>query len=119
LFDGDNAVVDATPKALKILCVLVESDERVVSKEEIISRVWADSFVEEANLSYNIFYLRRALGECAEHKFIETVPKRGYRFVAQIREAKVESRESRTSLYFKFQIQNYKIYIPHFAIEKL
>ncbi|MBA2736236.1 MAG: winged helix-turn-helix domain-containing protein, partial [Pyrinomonadaceae bacterium] len=56
LFDGDNAVVDATPKALKILCVLVESDGRVVSKEEIISRVWADSFVEEANLSYNIFY---------------------------------------------------------------
>jgi len=115
LFDGDNAVVDATPKALKILCVLVESDGRVVSKEEIISRVWADSFVEEANLSYNIFYLRRALGECAEQKFIETVPKRGYRFVAQIREAKVESRESRAENRSVFQVSDSKLQNRHSA----
>ncbi len=84
LFDGADKVVNATPKALKILSVLVESDGRVCSKDEIISRVWSDSFVEEANLSYNIFYLRRALGESPDLKFIETVPKRGYRFVAPV-----------------------------------
>ena len=94
LFDDDNAVVVATPKALEILCVLVESNGRVVSKDELIKRVWADNFVEEANLSHHIFRLRRALGESPEQKYIETVSKRGYRFVAQIREAKVESRES-------------------------
>ena len=87
LFGDDNRIVDATPKALEILCVLVEAGGSLVSKEEIISRVWADRFVEEANLSHHVFRLRRTLGECAEQKFIETIPKRGYRFVAPIREA--------------------------------
>lgn len=78
--------MDATPKAIEILCLLIESDGRVVSKDEIISRVWPDSFVEEANLSHHIFRLRRALGENDEQKFIETIPKRGYRFVSTQRE---------------------------------
>ena len=85
LFDGDDAVVDATPKALEILCVLIESGSRVVSKEELMRRVWAESFVEEANLSHHIFRLRRALGESPEQKYIETVSKRGYRFVESVR----------------------------------
>ncbi|CAN5330860.1 hypothetical protein BH10ACI2_BH10ACI2_02800 [soil metagenome] len=85
LFDRDNALVDVTPKALEILCVLVESGGLVVSKDELIQRVWADSFVEEANLSHHIFRLRRALGESDGEKYIETVSKRGYRFVAAIR----------------------------------
>ena len=85
LFDGENAVVDATPKALAILCVLVESAGRVVSKDELIKRVWADNFVEEANLSHHIFRLRRALGESEDEKYIQTVSKRGYRFVGAIR----------------------------------
>ncbi len=91
LFDENNRFVDATPKALEILRVLIESSERLVSKEEIISRVWADSFVEEANLSHHIFRLRRALGESGEQKFIETVPKRGYRFIAEVREIKADN----------------------------
>jgi Tol biopolymer transport system component len=53
-----------------------------VSKEELLARAWPDSFVEEANLSHHIFRLRRALGEDSDEKFIETVPKRGYRFMA-------------------------------------
>jgi TolB-like protein/DNA-binding winged helix-turn-helix (wHTH) protein len=93
LLNGDNSVVDATPKALEILCVLVESGGKIVSKEEIIRRVWADSIVEEANLSHHIFRLRKALGETDEHKFIETVPKRGYRFVAELKETEVKSPE--------------------------
>lgn len=84
LFDKSNTVVGLTPKALEILCVLVEAEGRVVSKEELIERVWKDSFVEEANLSHHVFRVRRALGEGDDSKFIETVPKRGYRFVAPI-----------------------------------
>ncbi|MDQ4121792.1 MAG: winged helix-turn-helix domain-containing protein [Acidobacteriota bacterium] len=72
------------PKALELLLVLLENHGRVVSKEEIIRRVWAGSIVEEGNLSHNIFQLRKTLG--TENKFIETVPKRGYRFVADVKE---------------------------------
>ena len=90
LLDGENRVVDLTPKALQILCVLVENAGNVVSKEELIRRVWTDSFVEEANLSHHIFRIRKALGENENQKFIETVPKRGYRFVAQVGRAKIE-----------------------------
>ena len=91
LLDGENRVVDLTPKALQILCVLVENAGNVVSKEELIRRVWTDSFVEEANLSHHIFRIRKALGENENQKFIETVPKRGYRFVAEVGREKIES----------------------------
>jgi DNA-binding winged helix-turn-helix (wHTH) protein/pimeloyl-ACP methyl ester carboxylesterase/class 3 adenylate cyclase len=79
--------VPLTPKAFDTLVVLVENSGHVVSKEELIQRVWPDSFVEENNLAQNISILRKALGErAAGLKFIETVPKRGYRFVADVRE---------------------------------
>jgi TolB-like protein/DNA-binding winged helix-turn-helix (wHTH) protein len=80
---GDS-IADVTPKAVEILLVLVENAGSIVSKEEIFRQVWTDSFVEEANLSHHIFRLRKVLGEDDEHKFIETIPKRGYRFVAEI-----------------------------------
>lgn len=79
-----NSIVDATPKAVEILLVLVERAGAVVSKEEILRLVWLGSFVEEANLSHHIFRLRKALGETEGHKFIETVPRRGYRFIAKV-----------------------------------
>ena len=79
-----DTVVDITPKALEILCVLIESHGQVVSKEDLMKLVWPDSFVEEANLSHHIFKLRKALGESDSHKLIETVPKRGYRFVGKL-----------------------------------
>jgi DNA-binding winged helix-turn-helix (wHTH) protein len=82
-----NSIMDVTPKAVEILCLLVENVGKIVSKEEIFERVWSDSFVEENNLSHHIFRLRKVLGETDEQKFIETVPKRGYRFVAGVREA--------------------------------
>lgn len=88
LLEGENRIVDLTPKALQILCVLVEAGGRVVPKEEIIKRVWSDSFVEEANLSHHVFRLRKALGENDGNKFIETVPKRGYRFVSKVKSLK-------------------------------
>lgn len=81
-----NTVVDVTPKAVDVLSVLVENAGHLVSKDEILRKVWPDSFVEEANLTHHIFRLRKALGENDDQKFIETIPKRGYRFVAAVRE---------------------------------
>ena len=72
------------PKVLETLLVLIEISGHVMDKQELMQRLWPDSFVEEANLHVNISQLRKALGddENGEH-FIETVPKRGYRFAAR------------------------------------
>lgn len=78
--------VPLTPKVFDTLVVLVERSGHLVEKEELLNLVWADAFVEEANLARCIHTLRKALGE--EHdkqQYIETVPKRGYRFVAEVR----------------------------------
>jgi DNA-binding winged helix-turn-helix (wHTH) protein/pimeloyl-ACP methyl ester carboxylesterase len=83
----DGEPVPLTPKAFETLVVLVENSGHVLSKDELMKKVWPDSFVEENNLSQNISQLRRALqvaGEEASH-YIETVPRRGYRFKAQVR----------------------------------
>ncbi len=83
----NNQTVQLPMKAVQILLALVEADGRVLKKEEILERVWADTFVEEANLTHHISALRKALGEEKNSKkFIETIPRRGYRFVAQVEE---------------------------------
>src|SRR5688572_33045003 len=72
-------------KAFDLLVVLIENRERVIAKEELMELVWRDQFVEEANLTVQISALRRILGEKKdEHRFIVTVPGRGYRFVAGV-----------------------------------
>lgn len=77
--------VPLTPKAFETLLVLVKRGGHLVGKEELMQALWPDSFVEEANLTNNIWTLRNALGESREsHQYIETVPKRGYRFVAEV-----------------------------------
>ena len=74
-------------KALDILLLLVQRRGEVVTKDELMTAVWPDTFVEEANLSQNIFVLRKALREKAqEHRYIVTVPGRGYSCVATVRE---------------------------------
>ena len=78
--------VSVTPKALEILIILVENAGNVISKEDLFQQVWAETFVEDANLTHHISRLRRALGESDENKFIETLPKRGYRFVQPVQE---------------------------------
>ncbi|MBA3715641.1 MAG: winged helix-turn-helix domain-containing protein [Pyrinomonadaceae bacterium] len=79
--------VSLTPKAFDLLAVLVQRSGRLVEKEELLREVWSDSFVEESNLSNNIHVLRKVLGGGAkDHTFIETVPRHGYRFVADVRE---------------------------------
>ncbi|MGI8566534.1 MAG: winged helix-turn-helix domain-containing protein, partial [Pyrinomonadaceae bacterium] len=88
----DGQPIPLTPKAFETLIALVENSGHVLGKDELMRRVWPDSFVEENNLSQNISILRKALGEGAAggQKYIETVPKRGYRFVAGVTELRDE-----------------------------
>ena len=82
----ENEPVPVTPKAFETLLALVRRSRDVVSKEELLKQVWPDSFVEESNLSQNIFLLRKALGDTAENRqYIVTLPGRGYRFAAPVR----------------------------------
>ncbi len=84
---GDGTPVPLTPKAFDLLVVLVENSGRLLEKSRLLDLVWPDSFVEEANLSVKMSELRRALGEGpTDHHYIETVPRRGYRFVANVTE---------------------------------
>lgn len=94
MVDGDQRVLrrqgtpmPLTPKVFDTLLVLVERSGRIVEKEELMSRLWPDSFVEEANLTFNIQQLRKSLGDNARKpQYIETVPRRGYRFIAKVEE---------------------------------
>jgi len=82
----DGEPVPLTPKAFELLLALIERRDRAVDKAELMRLVWADSFVEESNLSQTIFVLRKTLGEGVDGaRFIETVPRRGYRFSANVR----------------------------------
>jgi len=83
----DGQPIPLRPKVYDLLVVLVENRGHLVDKEQLMSSVWAEEFVEEGNINKNISMLRQALGESGGGtKFIETVPKRGYRFVAEVRE---------------------------------
>jgi DNA-binding winged helix-turn-helix (wHTH) protein/tetratricopeptide (TPR) repeat protein len=83
----EDKPVPLTPKAFRTLLELVSNSGRVLTKEELIERIWPDSFVEEGNLSQNIFILRKAFGEAkGEHRYIVTVPGQGYRFVPEVAE---------------------------------
>jgi DNA-binding winged helix-turn-helix (wHTH) protein/tetratricopeptide (TPR) repeat protein len=83
----DGEPVSLTPKAFSILLVLLENRGEVVEKEELIRRVWPDTYVTEANLTQNVSSLRKALGERAnDHRYVVTVPGQGYSFVADVTE---------------------------------
>ncbi len=87
LMHGDEPVT-LTPKVFDLLVLFAENPGRLLEKEWIIGQLWQDSFVEEANLNVNVSTLRRALGETPnEHRFVETIPRRGYRFVAEVTES--------------------------------
>ena len=79
--------VPLTPKAFEVLAFLVERNGHLVGKDELLEKVWADSFVEEVNVARIVHTLRKTLGEDENgNKFIETVAKKGYRFVAKVTE---------------------------------
>ena len=88
LLEGTRKI-PLTPKAYQTLLVLVESRGRTLGKDELLQKIWPDAFVEEATLAQNVFTLRKQLRDDRETAvYIETVPKRGYRFVAEVREVK-------------------------------
>ena len=75
------------PKVLETLLTLVQNGGRIIEKEELMKRLWPDTFVEESNLTYCIVQLRKTLGDEARHpRYIETIPKRGYRFIVDVEE---------------------------------
>src|SRR5438445_2147916 len=89
----DGEVVPLSPKAVEALFVLVRNPGKPLEREALMQAVWADSFVEDANLTVAISHLRKALGQNSETaEYIETVPRVGYRFVADVREVREEPR---------------------------
>jgi Tol biopolymer transport system component/DNA-binding winged helix-turn-helix (wHTH) protein len=81
----DGEVVPLQPKVFDLLLALIERQGRLATKEELMTAVWPDTFVEEANIASNISILRKTISQNGQ-QFIETVPKRGYRFVPEVRE---------------------------------
>jgi DNA-binding winged helix-turn-helix (wHTH) protein len=88
-------VISLRPKATEILVRLVTNAGQLIKKDQLLKEVWPDTFVEESNLSQTIFTLRKALGDDrSEPRYIETVPRRGYRFVAAVRDEEAEKGET-------------------------
>jgi DNA-binding winged helix-turn-helix (wHTH) protein/Flp pilus assembly protein TadD len=79
-------LVPIPPKALEILVLLVRKQGAIVSREELLETVWRDCYVEESNITYTVSLLRKSLGNGNQRALIQTVPKRGYRFAADVRE---------------------------------
>ena len=78
--------VTLTPKAFEALVLLVERQGHLIEKEELMKSLWPDTFVEEANLAHHVWRLRKALEDSKDvAQYIETVPKRGYRFIAPVK----------------------------------
>lgn len=84
----DATPVSLPPKSFDLLVLLLEKSGHLIEKEELMQKLWPDSFVEEANLTHHIWTLRRTLGEQEDGQpYIQTVPRRGYRFIADVRRA--------------------------------
>ena len=82
----DATLLEIPPRAVDLLAALVAEAGEVVPKEELLHRVWPDTFVEEANLSVNVSILRKALGDQPDGRpWIQTVARRGYRFLGPVR----------------------------------
>ena len=95
VLSAGGALVSIPPKALKILLTLVERGGDVVTKQELFEAAWPNSFVEEGNLTQNIFLLRRELGRTAKgDEYIQTLPKRGYRLTVPVQMVPPESQNS-------------------------
>jgi DNA-binding winged helix-turn-helix (wHTH) protein len=87
----DGELVPLSAKTFEILLALVENNGRVLEKNDLLNRIWPETFVEEINLNVHISNLRKALGEsAAHHQYIKTIPKKGYCFTAQIAEIEAD-----------------------------
>lgn len=92
----DGHAVALAPKTFELLLLMVQSPGRAFSKHELMRAMWPDTFVEEANLSFQISMLRKALGEEGA-RWIETVPKHGYRFGGNVKVIPLADRTSGAS----------------------
>jgi Tol biopolymer transport system component/DNA-binding winged helix-turn-helix (wHTH) protein len=85
-------IISIPPKTRELLGAFIENAGRILTKEDLMDLVWKDTFVEEANLSHHIAVLRKSLGEDKNgKKFIQTIPRKGYRFVAPVSEISDEN----------------------------
>ena len=100
-----NQLVALAPKAFQLLLVLVRRSNQVVSKDELMSTVWPNTFVEETNLTRNIFDLRKALGESDRDRYVITVPGQGYRFAESVRLVAEEETKLVAASYSKVQVR--------------
>lgn len=103
----DGVPVRLGGRALDILTALAERPGELVSKQELIARVWPDLYVEEGNLKTNVAHLRRALGDRPETpEFIATIVGRGYRFIAPTRSNSLATRQTPINFYPSLQFQH-------------
>ena len=93
----DGKEIPLPPKAVETLLMLVENQGAIVSKEDLIKRLWAETVVEDSNLTHYLYVLRKTLGETDDGKpFIETFRRRGYRFNGEVRRLGPQVKLSRT-----------------------
>ena len=98
----DGEFIPLTPKVFETLQVFVENPGRLIEKDELMQKLWHEQFVEESNLTFNIKMLRKALSDSASKpRFIETVPKRGYRFIAEVHKKAYDPRHESERLDFQ------------------
>jgi Tol biopolymer transport system component/DNA-binding winged helix-turn-helix (wHTH) protein len=101
----EGELVPLTQKAFEVLLALVERRGGIVSKEELMAKVWPDAFVVDSNLTQNIYTLRKALGQAPDGQgYIVTVPRRGYRFTGSLREPVEEEAEQSETASIKFDV---------------
>ena len=119
----DNQPVPLQLKAFETLLVLVRNSEQVVLKDDLMKAVWPDAFVEESNLAQNIFVLRKTLGDTVgDHRYIVTIPGRGYRFAGKARmvseeeDSLVVESHSRTRLVIEDRKTEWSSTIPGMAV---
>ena len=91
----NGEIIPLAPKVFDTLFAIIKRQGSIISKEELMDEVWADSFVEEGNLTQNIYTLRQVFGK--DNNFIETIPRRGYRFSADLRVIEAEGSENLVS----------------------
>ena len=110
LFCADKPV-RLTLKAVKVLLVLIENRGHLVTKEELMRLVWADAFVEEGNLAQTVSTIRKVLGDRdrhhQNHEYIETVARRGYRFIAPVKthaDLTIDDEPARISSFPSFEL---------------
>jgi len=113
----DGKPLPVTPKVFETLLILVENSGRIVEKESLMTRLWPDTFVEDANLTFSIQQVRKALGDDARNPlYVETIPRRGYRFIANVEEVLVETSAGNDLIATRFEISDSQP--PEAAIRK-